>query len=74
MRPPSIVAAFGLAFVALAAAGLLMKLFRPARPAAADRDDPWAQHNELRTPSLEQSAQAGRTEVDAAVLSQIIGD
>ena len=52
---------------------LVSKLFWPARRAAADADDPWAQHNERRTPSLEHAPEAGSTEVDAAVAAQIMG-
>ena len=52
---------------------LVGKLFWPARGSAPDADDPWAQHNERRTPSLEHAPEAGSTEVDAAVAAQIMG-
>jgi hypothetical protein len=57
----------------LAAILLVWKLFWPHRSSALDANDPWAQHNEQRTPSLESAPAAGATEVDAAVAAEMTG-
>ncbi len=62
-----------LALLALGAVVLVVKLLWPAAPPVADPDDPWAQHNDTRMPSLEHPAEPGQTEVDAAVAAQING-
>ena len=70
---PSILALAGIAALILVATLLVARLFWPASQSAADSEDPGAQHNELRTPSLEQPSEARDTSVDAAVAAQITG-
>ena len=67
-------AAIGVLAVIALGTALAVKLFWPARSVASDDDDPWAQHNDSRMPSLEQPPEARDTSVDAAVAAQIIGD
>jgi hypothetical protein len=62
-----------LAAVTVAAVLLVLRLFWPSRPASTDADDPWAQHNDSRMPSLEKLPTAGDTSVDAAIAAQING-
>lgn len=54
--------------------GLLLKLFWPSTAHEPGEADNWAQHNEQRTPSLENSAEARDNSIDVAVFSQIVGD
>lgn len=62
-----------LVLLAAGAAELLLKLFWPRPSHAPDASDIWAQHNELRSPSLEKAAEAGETGVDAALAVQDMG-
>ena len=67
----------GLTFLALLTAwvvALFLKLFWPKAAQEPNASDNWAQHNETRSPSLEKVPEAGDTEIDAAVLFQIVGD
>jgi hypothetical protein len=61
------------AALCLGAVALVYKLFWPARQREADACDPWAQHNEVRTPSLEKAAGAPDNAVDIAVAAQDMG-
>ena len=61
------------AVLCIGAVALVLRLFRPRPAPPVDQSDPWAQHNELRMPSLEEAPQAGDTEVDAAVAVQDLG-
>lgn len=70
---PSLSAAVGVLLLLAAVAVLIARLFWAASSQASDPDDPWAQHNELRTPSLEQPPEASDTSVDAAIAAQING-
>ena len=63
-----------LALAGLAAVALMLKLFWPKATQEPGASDNWAQHNELRSPSLETSAESRDNSIDAAVLSQIVGD
>ncbi len=70
---PSLLALFALLVLVIAVAALVAKLFWPVASQAADADDPWAQHNEARTPSLEQPPEAHDRSVDVAVAAQSLG-
>jgi hypothetical protein len=63
-----------LALAGAAAVALMLKLFWPKAAQEPGASDNWAQHNEARSPSLEKAPEAGDTEIDAAVLFQIVGD
>jgi hypothetical protein len=52
---------------------LVYKLFWPRSSSAPDADDPWAQHNERRMPSLERAPEARDNAIDAAVGAQDMG-
>jgi hypothetical protein len=69
----ALVAGGALALIALGAVILVVKLFWPRAVAVTDPADPWAQHNELRSPSLEQMPEAAENEVSTAVAAQILG-
>ena len=67
----------GLIFLVLLTAGvvaLFLRLFWPKAGKEPGVSDNWAQHNELRSPSLENSAESRDNSIDTAVLSQIVGD
>jgi len=63
-----------LALAGLAAVALMLKLFWPKPANEPGASDNWSQHNELRSPSLENSAESRDNSIDTAVLSQIVGD
>lgn len=63
-----------LALAAVAAVALMLKLFWPTAAKEPGASDNWSQHNELRSPSLENSAQSRDNSIETAVLSQIVGD
>jgi hypothetical protein len=63
-----------LALAGIAAVALMLKLFWPKGGQVPDASDNWSQHNELRSPSFENSGQSRDNSIDAAVLSQIVGD
>ena len=63
-----------LALAGVAAVALMLKLFWPKAAQEPSASDNWAQHNDLRSPSLENSAESRDNSIDAAVLSQIVGD
>ncbi len=69
----SVSAAVLLGLLCLGAVGLVYKLFWSRSSSAADADDPWAQHNEQRMPSLERVPEAADNAVDAAVAAQDMG-
>ena len=73
MSTGALVAGGALALIALGAVILVVKLFWPRPAAAPDASDPWAQHNELRSPSLEQMPEAAENEISVAVAAQILG-
>jgi hypothetical protein len=60
--------------LAIAAVALMLKLFWPKAAQEPGASDNWSQHNELRSPSLENSAESRDNSIDTAVLSQIVGD
>lgn len=63
-----------LALAGIAAVALMLRLFWPKAGQVPDASDNWSQHNELRSPSLENSAESRDNSIDTAVLSQIVGD
>ena len=63
-----------LALAGVAAVALMLKLFWPKSAQEPGASDNWAQHNDLRLPSLENSAESRDNSIDVAVLSQIVGD
>ena len=63
-----------LALAGVAAVALMLKLFCPKAAQEPGASDNWAQHNDLRLPSLENSAESRDSSIDVAVLSQIVGD
>ena len=63
-----------LALSGVAAVALMLKLFWPKAVQEAGASDNWSQHNELRSPSLESSAESRDNSIDVAILSQIVGD
>ena len=63
-----------LALAGIGAVALMLKLFWPKPAREPGASDNWAQHNELRSPSLENSAESWDNSIDVAILSQIVGD
>ena len=63
-----------LALAGIAAVALMLKLFWPKAAQEPGASDNWAQRNELRSPSLESSAESRDNSIDVAILSQIVGD
>jgi hypothetical protein len=72
MSSGALLAGVLVAAIAFGAVALVFRLFWP-KPVAVAEGDPWAQHNELRSPSLERAPEAADNAVDAAIAAQITG-